>query len=837
MHIVRGAATALLFIAALPAQTLEGDWSGADPRDPGAFPMMVRIAKAPTGEWRGVLNAPDLGVNNLQIPSISLSGAAVKFEVAGFNATFEGKFSFNEIVGQWTRLGNTRPFVFRRGVAAAATTQSLDLRRYQAIVTDPAKWMDDDGVQVPIPPAEHPRLYLRARDLDDLHRRVDHPVLKPTWNAMQKSENPQVRLEVDAVRYLLTHDTELAKRTAAAAVDTLEHASYDKNVQDISRAIGRMMVTGAIVYDWCYPVLTREQKDRIIAQEVRLAKEMESGYPPYDGGYLSSHGSEWMIMRDMLSAGVAIYDEFPEMYRFAANRFFKGSLPGRNFWYEGHAFHQGSAYAETRISSELYPLWIFDRMGFSNIYNPAQQFVPYSWIYMRRPDGQLLRSGDGQSRRPELRDLLIASYYGDGYILGDYLRDPGVGSMNRIYELLWRDPDLKPLPVTDLPLARYMGSPFGWMVARTGWDADAVIAEMKVNVYNFVNHQHLDGGAFQIYYHGPLAIDSGLYEQANGDYGSAHHLNYYQRTIAHNSLLIYDPNEKFPSNRGEMRNDGGQQRPNRGREASRLEDLLTRGYHTGEVLAHDIGANYTYLKGDITAAYSAKVREVKRSFVFLNSPGIPAALIVFDKVVSADPSFRKYWLLHSMEEPEIRGNSAVVSLSQRGWTGRLIDTALLPEAVSIEKVGGPGKEFWVFGENFPNQLSPGSDPKEFEIGAWRIELSPRAASATDYFLNVMEIVDGKTANVPSVDRLTAKDLTGARIADRVVCFQKESGRIVRPVSFAVSGAGTLRYLMTDLAEGTWQVWRDGRIVMPAATVREFGTLYFEGPPGSYELRR
>jgi hypothetical protein len=30
------------------------------------------------------------------------------------------------------------------------------------------------------------------------------------------------------------------------------------------------------------------------------------------------------------------------------------------------------------------------------------------------------------------------------------------------------------------------------MVARTGWGQDAVIAEMKVNEYNFVNHQHLE---------------------------------------------------------------------------------------------------------------------------------------------------------------------------------------------------------------------------------------------------------------------------------------------------------------------------------------------------------
>jgi heparin/heparan-sulfate lyase len=52
---------------------------------------------------------------------------------------------------------------------------------------------------------------------------------------------------------------------------------------------------------------------------------------------------------------------------------------------------------------------------------------------------------------------------------------------------------------------------------------------------------------------------------------------------------------------------------------------------------------YTYLKGDITRAYSEKVRQVVRSFVFLNlrNARVPAALVLFDRVVAADPALRK----------------------------------------------------------------------------------------------------------------------------------------------------------------------------------------------------
>ena len=46
------------------------------------------------------------------------------------------------------------------------------------------EWTTYDGVSIPVPPAEHPRLYLRAADLPDLQRRTTHPVLRPVWESL-----------------------------------------------------------------------------------------------------------------------------------------------------------------------------------------------------------------------------------------------------------------------------------------------------------------------------------------------------------------------------------------------------------------------------------------------------------------------------------------------------------------------------------------------------------------------------------------------------------------------------------------------------------------------------
>ena len=119
-----------------------------------------------------------------------------------------------------------------------------------------AKWMDAEGVSIPVPPAEHPRVYLRARDLGDLERRTK--ALGALWQELQTlgKSNPQIGAEVDALRYLLGHDAELGKRAAAAALATMEAARFDPKGQDVTRPIGRLMCTGAMVYDWCYRVLT-----------------------------------------------------------------------------------------------------------------------------------------------------------------------------------------------------------------------------------------------------------------------------------------------------------------------------------------------------------------------------------------------------------------------------------------------------------------------------------------------------------------------------------------------------------------------------------------------------
>jgi heparin/heparan-sulfate lyase len=722
------------------------------------------------------------------------------------------------------------------------------------------QWQEAEGTRIPVPPAEHPRLYLRAEHVGRLPRRLKDPALAPAVERLQAQakRSPQSRVEWDALQFLMTRDPKLGRATIEAALPLLQKCELPP-VQDGCRVTGRMMVTGAIVYDWCYSLLTSPEKQAFIQELVRLAKTQECGYPPKGQGSVTGHASEAMIMRDMLSAGIAIYDEFPEMYQLAAGRFFREHLPVRNWLYNGHAYHQGDSYGPHRFSWDTYPLWIFDRLGAEGVYNREQRWVPYLWVYATRPDGQRLRAGDtfahsaprGQPWSQYIGLLLTASYYQDGVLLDQHQRQGGSGGNETIFEVLWRDTGLKPISIATLPLSRYFGSPFGWMTARTGWDENAVIAEMKVNEYNFVNHQHLDAGAFQIYYKGPLAIDSGLYSGSSGAYGSPHCLNYYWRTIAHNSLLVYDPKEEFNSRRG-YGNDGGQRLPNGRSEARDLDTLLKpeNGYRTGKVLAHGWGPDprtpaFTFLQGDITEAYGKKVRRATRSFVFLNlrDSRAPAALVVLDRVVSADPAFRKLWMLHTMEEPSLTSGSAIVDCTQHGDRGRLTLDVLLPAPGNAElsKVGGPGKEFWVFGQNYANDVDPTRlERSSIERGEWRLELSPKAAAAENLFLNVMQVTDRQAPSHLPVKRLETGERVGCILegpdADWVVLMRKDSQPSAAPVRFTVPGARPCRVLVTDLAPGDWRARHEGSgKTIDVTAGKDSAAVWFEGPAGSWTL--
>jgi hypothetical protein len=83
------------------------------------------------------------------------------------------------------------------------------------------------------------------------------------------------------------------------------------------------------------------------------------------------------------------------------------------------------------------------------------------------------------------------------------------------------------------------------------------------------------------------------------------------------------------------------------------------------------------------------------------------------------------------------------------YDGAMFVKSLLPSNPEIGLVGGPGKEFWINGRNYGSSVR---DRKDWdyslvdqpylttgEMGAWRIEISPKEPAENDVFLNVIQV--------------------------------------------------------------------------------------------------
>ena len=745
-----------------------------------------------------------------------------------------------------------------------------------------------------LPPAGHPRVYFTADDIPRIKQNMSHPENAGAMEVYNKALEVQHDgklaqkttnnyngavlgyIQANAFDYAINGNTERGKK----AIDMLKNymATANYGLFDYNHAGHSIAVTG-MVYDWCYDLLDDDTKEMFGNMIPVFATNLEVSWPPTKQGAVTGHGTEGQIYNDLLAAGIAMYDERSDIYVNSAGRIFKEMIEPRKFFYKMHLQPQGVHYASYRVQWEMLCTLLFDAIGYPRIFGDEQQYVMYQYLYTRRGDGGLMTDGDGSwnnaagtySTKPVRSMFLAGNYFKDPYLKKEAQRElanytPTNVSSNQslgpVEFLLFNDPSVESKSFAELPLTHYNPSPKGAMVARTGWgdgfDSPAVVAEMKINEYWTANHQHLDAGAFQIYYKGILATDTGYYQayrtsggaednDGNTNYGSAHWYNYFRRTIAHNSMLVYDPDEQFGGNH--KSNDGGQRVPNSGKEVNTLEQLLdpALNYKTGEVLGHEFGLdpmepNYSYLKGDIADAYSDKVKNFERSFMFLNLKNTdhPAAILVFDRVISSKESFKKTWLCHGMYEPEINGSRTAFKNTEKTpdgaekYNGKLTIDTLLPKETSISKLGGEGHQHEVNGVNWLGKNSAGSMN---EGDGWRVEISPAKENTEDYFLNVMQVGDADGAEALDAKLIETPTNAGAVIADRVVLFGKDRDRTSKDVSFSFDGEGSYEITVADLKEGTWSVTKDGGKIADAIVTADGGIAVFNGGSGSYVLSR
>jgi len=378
----------------------------------------------------------------------------------------------------------------------------------------------------------------------------------------------------------------------------------------------------------------------------------------------------------------------------------------------------------------------------------------------------------------------------------------------------------------------------GLAVIRQGWSPGDTQISFKAGDY-LAHHGHYDQGTFTLFKHAPLVIDSGGY----GPYVGDHRLNYYVRTVGVNSILVQRPDERWTppgtAPPGGYVNDGGQRIVKAtGSSVRSYEYWLAnktsgKNYESGDLTAFDsIDGRYTYLAADLTRAYNStlydsegqggKVSLVTRQLVYLAGADV---LVIFDRVESTDPDYRKKWLLHTPNkfaggtEVVLRGSGTDGIVEVDGATipgrtmtmtngpGRLFLQTLLPAEYLVHKVGGPNHRYYVEDDGDDADGYDGSNHDDYaetpwhDYGDWRIEISPKAPATFDTFLNVLTPRDAATASVAPASLLPASPgATVMQVAGWVVAFGS-AGAVDDELTYALPAGGNLEHLVVDLPPG------------------------------------
>ncbi|MBI5388260.1 MAG: heparinase II/III family protein [Verrucomicrobia bacterium] len=343
-------------------------------------------------------------------------------------------------------------------------------------------------------------------------------------------------------------------------------------------------------------------------------------------------------------------------------------------------------------------------------------------------------------------------------------------------DFLWHDSTVPRGSLKDFRLSHFSPGP-GHVYARSSWDEDATYFFFKCSD-RFTAHQHLDAGHFVIYKREELAGDGGHYDE----FGTLHDVNYHLRSIAHNTVLVLDPNERWPGIRaGQVTgNDGGQHHAwphHNGATSDAAEWQRQKAlYDIADVLAFEDRGDYLYVAGDAARAYSPrKLARFTRQIIFLR----PNTFVIFDQVKSKQPEFKKTWLLQAMHKPEQSGNRLAITNGK----GRLFVQTLLPQPPEVRLVSGD--DLYRYGDmSYPPKRNTGPAPE------CRIEISPSRSRAEDLFLHVLTTADAGTTSVPPAEVRLQDQRVQVALADVQIEFQTE----------AVGGTITLRGQPQRLAQ-------------------------------------
>ena len=553
---------------------------------------------------------------------------------------------------------------------------------------------------------------------------------------------------------------------------------------DMTKAAGPMAEV-ALTLDWAYPFFSESERKGTAAWLVAQARVFkDQGRGCFD----SASASALHFTTLAALAAWELHRGAPELLRQALEERFDQEIKpclqraGRGGgWFEGDNLGAAAGLKLLEFAGALQsaagqnPLqglpWYQDRLGYLTFHLlPESQNSGQGGNYRAVPPGY----GDQALGAERAADLVRLQML---ILLSLRPQDPAAGWAQGIFasrrapgliadhllarELAWLHSKAQAQPLATAPLL-HVAPDTGLAVTRSDWSELGTWISFNCGPH-FAGAQHLAAGGLNIFKRGMLLLPGGVYD----GYASDQAQNYAIRSLAHNTVLIYDPDEYSwydmrlgPRPEDTYANDGGQRAWATFDAQGRPETIApwtASGWKSGPAPYSELKPVYqvaslpawyekprfAYLRGEMTRAYqgsTAKATRVVRHLVHLR-PGGPQdagaaeVVVVVDDITLKRPGLRVRFALNLPEEPKVAGSLTTVGPGRRQGLARRfrVDTpfsrlevvCLYPEKVSMEVFGGIMEAaFWCDGANHP------PDPPRVGPAPWRVEMGPLSQEGT-----------------------------------------------------------------------------------------------------------
>ncbi len=607
-------------------------------------------------------------------------------------------------------------------------------------------------------PKEHPRLFGSREELRELARRKPDVYRRVMGVALEREGGDHEQMISSALVYAISGDEGIGRQALESAMNYVNGPIRTGHVR-----FGHDLALGAIVYDLCWPLWTEEQRRRFHDYMNRTVDaNVRSETHVFHNGWYSY--KNWGIG---LGAYATYYENerAPEILAALDREFRERVVPAFRLAGDGGGWAEGY----------YVNYWSYEWMLFCDVAlrcGGVDYFATSPEFLGQRAIASMFEAYPGLRERNSRRPVPIGDSGGRVFtgerdkalaarrILVNRFRDdpahqvvhtfnettPVSGSsVNAYKDFLWRDETVRKGDLKNFKLSHFSPGP-GHVFARSSWDDDATYFLFTCGD-RFTSHQHLDAGNFLIYKYEELIGDGGQFYS----FATDHEVNYLLRSIAHNTILVKDPSERWPAIRnGKVTSNDGGQAHDWPHHNGAVEDAAAweKGramYDIADMLAFEDRGTHLYVAGDCTRAYSPKkLKHFTRQIVFVR----PGTFVIFDRVTAADPEFRKTFVLQAMKSPSADGDRLVVTNGK----GRLFIQSMLPAQPAVRTFSG-AELYRIDGRDYPPEHETGAAPET------RIEISPRAPAAEDYFLHVLTAVDAAVSSVPrAAATVSARDV-------------------------------------------------------------------------------